>query len=883
MLLLHSYFSILLLIVVIGLSAAFLRTYGVTNKISLKFRRPQILFSTNPTNTQAAPRVYQPRADFVRASDRNNTKPTYSDASTRSRDSTITLNEPQLLIRYRLPRVKSEIKLQLESLQETYRQQGDFRSPRPNAGRDSFFDNFESVAVTGDFKKSSLSKGKFGSKEIDRRNTDVGRARVSATKKSRVDDDDDDDAEYDEIYDSGEGYYGDESSTDLSVVPPATLRNMEAEGYSLEEIQMAVYGEYGVKASISLIKKKMRDDNSNRKSNSRTGKTRRSKTKERNARYAPAVDDSVSLSDNPIQVVELASLLDIGPGEIIRHLMMNMGIMASMTQSIEAKIAREVVEAFGKTVKESHEDLNDDNDSDDDLNNENSLDVVQRSPVVTIMGHVDHGKTTLLDSIRKAQVALGEAGGITQGISAFKVKSKDDKYITFIDTPGHAAFSDMRKRGANMTDIVILVVAADDGVMEQTKECIVAAKTAGCPIVVAVNKIDKEGANPQNVMTDLMKYDVLVEDFGGDAQCVPISAKKGQGLDELLEKVLLQAEVMNLKAPITGKAEGTIIEARVDKGFGVVATVLVQKGILQIGDYVLAGPSWGRVRRIISDQGVDLKSAEPSTPVQIVGMGVVPNAGDILTVCEDEGSARDVAEARNRLSRLAAGSMSNAAIKAQAQSYVEGNMDNRLVLKVPILIKADSSGSADAIRSTFKGLEMSDDEAICQVDVVYSGVGEVTSSDVSIAAVSKAKIVAFNVASNFVAMEDARASNVEIGYYNIVYELFDEIENLVKTTLAPPPPGALVGQAEIKQSFRVGKVGRVAGCSVLNGIIRADSQIRIMRGKRNPIYTGTLSSLKVVKDSVAEVPEGSDCGMSFDDFQDFEVGDIIECFVTGNV
>ena len=301
-----------------------------------------------------------------------------------------------------------------------------------------------------------------------------------------------------------------------------------------------------------------------------------------------------------------------------------------------------------------------------------------------------------------------------------------------------------------------------------------------------------------------------------------------------------------------------------------------------MGDYVLAGPSWGRVRRLIGDQSQDLKDAGPSTPVQIVGMSTVPNAGDYFTVTKTEAAAREVAEARQRLTRQAAGSTSSASIMAQALGLAEGNADRREVLKVPLLIKADVSGSVEAIRAAIDRLQLSDEDAICKADIVFSGVGDVTSSDVAVAAASKARIIAFNVAAGFNAMEDARGTNVDIGYYNVVYDLLDELEKVIKSTLAPPPPGTLVGKAEIKKVFKLGKVGKVAGCMVTEGLLKSDSQVRIMRGKRNPIYTGTLSSLKVVKDTVAEVPSGSDCGMSFTDFQDFEEGDIVECFVGGD-
>jgi translation initiation factor IF-2 len=666
---------------------------------------------------------------------------------------------------------------------------------------------------------------------------------------------------------------------------------METEGYSLEEMQMAIYGEFGIKVSINALKRRLFDDKSERRGKKRTGKTRRDRSKARNARFNPVVDKGITLPEgNVIQVAELARLMDVGAGEVVKHLMINVGVMTTMNMNIDMTLAKQVIEAFGKKLAgagdendEESDDEDDEDDEDIDMIEINSVGVerLPRPPVVTIMGHVDHGKTTLLDSIRKTQVAAGEAGGITQAISAFKVKTTNDQDVTFIDTPGHAAFRDMRKRGANMTDIVILVVAADDGIMEQTKESIAAAKAANCPIVVAINKIDKEGADPQAVMTALMSYDLLVEDFGGEIQCAKVSAKKGDGIADLLEKVLLQSEVMALKAPYDTIAGGSVIEARVDKGLGPVVTALVQKGTLRIGDYVLAGPAWGRVRRIISDQGKNLKEAGPSTPVQIVGMSSVPNAGDQFIVTEGEEEAREVAEARQRLARQASGSQSISSILAQAAGIAAGTGDNKEQIKVPIVIKADVSGSVEAIQSSILELQLSDEEATCKPDIVFAGVGAVTSSDVAIAAVSKAKIVAFNVAADMNAMDEARASNVEIGYYNVVYDLLDEIEAKIKKTLSPPPPGTLVGRAEIKKVFKIGKVGKIAGCIVTEGIIKMESQVRIMRGKRNPVFTGKLSTLKVVKDDVQEVPNGSECGMGFEDFQELEEGDVIECFTGG--
>eukprot|EP01035_Chromulina_nebulosa_P018582 gene18582-24308_t len=690
------------------------------------------------------------------------------------------------------------------------------------------------------FNSNSNTNSKFSSKDNDRRSVSNKRE-----KNSRVDDDDDlgnlDEDNYERLSVGGE----EDAYVSLASLSGNVLREMELEGFTFDEMQLAIFGEYGIKASIPAIKRRLQDDKSDKKSRKKSGKTRREKFKSKSSKYR--VEESNTVRFPPgitsIQVVELAQLIGVGGGEVVKHLVMNLGMMVSLTQSVDLKIAKDIVEVF-----------------------------------VTIMGHVDHGKTTLLDRIRKISLTQSEAGGITQSISAFKVQTSSDKYVTFIDTPGHAAFSEMRKRGANVTDIVVLVVAADDGVMDQTKECIFAAKAANCPIVVAVNKIDKEGADPQGIITELMKYDVLVEEFGGDVQLSKLSAKKGVGIDDLLEKILLQAEIMNLKANYATKAAGTVIESRIDKRYGTVATVIVQEGVLKVGDILLAGPGWGRVRKMLSDQGVELKEAGPSTPVQILGFSAVPNAGDYFSVVEDEAAARTVAEARVRLARQSIASSSIATMMSQAATLSEGGIDNREIIKVPVVIKGDVSGSVEALKSALANLRQSDKTAICEVDIVSSNIGEVTASDVAIAAVSKAKILAFNVGTKSNVMDLARGSNVEIGFYNVVYDLLDEIEKTVKETLSPPPPGQLVGKAEIKKAFKVGKVGKVAGCLVTEGVIKAGSKIRIMRGSRNPIFTGKMSSLKIVKESVTEVIEGSECGISFVDFQDFLEGDIIECF-----
>ncbi len=803
---------------------------------------------------------------------------------------TIFLDSPKLLVHYKVPRVKTDFKETLESQQDEFAADSGYGGGGSWRGGDDFFDKFASSG-TG-FKKG---KSRGAAKDGERKGSEGAKPKSGPGDRkfggTRDEDYDNPDEEYVDDDDDDVGdYYGDETTVSLASISTGAIRSLELEGYSLEEMQMILYGEYGVKASAMAIRRRLQDARSMGRRKKKTGKTRKDRQKKRNARFNNDADEGIEIPDAPIQVQELASLIDVGGGEVIKYLMMNMGMMCTLQQSVEPSVVREVAEAFGKTIADGEEGEEEEDEEDEEEYEEEGDEVVvsgvtmentPRHPVVTIMGHVDHGKTSLLDSIRNARVADGEAGGITQGVSAFKVKTVGEKGVTFVDTPGHAAFSEMRQRGASMTDIVVLVVAADDGIMVQTKECIVAAKQAKCPIVVAINKIDKEGADPNRIITDLTSYDLVAESLGGDIQVAEVSAKDEIGIDSLLEKILLQSEVMNLRAPIDCPAEGSVIEASVSKGLGTIVTALVQKGTLKLGDYALAGPSWGRVRRILDDQGNEIPEAGPGTPVQIIGMSTMPNAGDQLSVASDEASVRSVAEARQRISRQSSGSVTNSAILANAAAFTEGNADTREVITVPIVIKSDVAGSGEALRSSLEALELSDDEAICKPDIVYQGVGDVTSSDVSIAATAKAKIIAFNVAAQNLAMEDARAGNVEIGYYNVVYELLDEVEQQIKTTLAPPPPGKLVGEAVIQKVFKLGKVGKVAGCMVTDGVMKSDSMVRIMRGKRNPVYLGKVESLKVVKDSVGEVPSGSECGMSFEDFQEFEEGDTIECFFGG--
>jgi translation initiation factor IF-2 len=491
-----------------------------------------------------------------------------------------------------------------------------------------------------------------------------------------------------------------------------------------------------------------------------------------------------------------------------------------------------------------------------------------RPPVVTIMGHVDHGKTSLLDAIRDANVVSGEAGGITQHIGAYQIE-KDGHKITFIDTPGHAAFTAMRARGAKVTDIVVLVVAADDGVMPQTVEAIAHARAAGVPIIVAVNKIDKGDANPTRVKTELLQHEIQVEDMGGEIQAVEVSATKGIGLDKLEEAILLQAELLDLKANAGRAAEGAVIEAKLDKGRGPVATVLVQRGTLRIGDIVVAGAEWGRVRLLANERGESVQWAGPSTPIEVLGLSAAPDAGDEMVVVENEARAREVAEYRARKRR-----------EVRQASNSRQTLDQLLKTRevgerklLPIVLKADVQGSAEAIQGALAKLET--DEV--GVQVLQAGVGGITESDVILAHASGAALIGFNVRANNQARERAKRDGLEIRYYNIIYNVIDDIKAVLSGMLAPEVREKFLGNAEILEVFNITKVGKVAGCKVTEGMVRRGSKVRLIRDNV-VIHEGELSTLKRFKDEVREVQVGQECGMAFANYQDMQKGDVIECF-----
>jgi translation initiation factor IF-2 len=562
-------------------------------------------------------------------------------------------------------------------------------------------------------------------------------------------------------------------------------------------------------------------------------------------------------------VGELAQKMAVKATEVIK-VMMNMGVMATINQTIEQDTAMLVVEEMGHTPV-----LRKDNVIEEDLQGETdtSLEVLPRPPVVTVMGHVDHGKTSLLDYIRRTKVAAGEAGGITQHIGAYHVETARGM-VTFLDTPGHAAFTSMRARGAQVTDIVILVVGADDGVMPQTIEAIQHAKAAKVPIVVALNKIDKPEADPEKVKQELTKHGVIPEEWGGENIFVNVSARTGQGVDQLLESVLLQAEVLELKAPTAGLAAGYVIESSLEKGRGAVATVLVLRGTLKLGDPLLIGQEFGRVRALFDEAGKPVDAAGPSIPVVVLGLSGAPNAGDELLVVESERKAREVATHRQAKSR----DVKLAQKSANMQDVFSSMGENKPNL-VQLLVKADVQGSVEALRDALNGLSTGE----VAVNVVASGVGGLTESDVTLAAASKARIIAFNVRGDAAARTAIKDHGVDVRYYSIIYEAIDDIRAVLTGMLAPEVKEQIVGLAEVRNVFRSSKFGTVAGCMVIDGYVRRNFPIRVLRDNV-VIFEGALESLKRFKDDVNEVRAGTECGIGVKNYNDVREGDQIECY-----
>ena len=566
-----------------------------------------------------------------------------------------------------------------------------------------------------------------------------------------------------------------------------------------------------------------------------------------------------------IMVQELANRMAERVADVVKSLM-QMGMMVTQNQTIDQDTAELIVEEFGhKIVRVSDADVEDVIDQVVD----SPEDLKPRAPIITVMGHVDHGKTSLLDAIRNARVVSGEAGGITQHIGAYQVEQNGD-LLTFLDTPGHAAFTSMRSRGAQVTDIVILVVAADDAVMPQTIEAIAHAKAANVPMIVAINKIDRPAADPQKVRTDLLQHEVIVEQMSGEVQDVEVSATTGQGLDQLLEAIALQSEILELKANPNRAASGAVIEAQLDVGRGPVATVLVQNGTLKLGDIFVVGEQWGKVRALISDSGERIKTAGPSTPVEVLGLNGTPEAGDVLNVVETEAQAREIAEYRAQAAKDKRAALGAATTLEQLMANAKANED---ISELPILLKADVQGSAEAIVQAMA--KIGNDEV--RVRVLHSGVGAITETDIGLAEASGAPVFGFNVRANTSARNTANQKGVEIRYYSVIYDLVDDVKAAASGLLSAEIRETFIGYANIKEVFKVSGVGKVAGCLVTEGVARRSAGVRLLRDNV-VIHEGTLKTLKRFKDEVPEVQSGQECGMAFENYDDIRPNDVIEIF-----
>jgi translation initiation factor IF-2 len=565
-----------------------------------------------------------------------------------------------------------------------------------------------------------------------------------------------------------------------------------------------------------------------------------------------------------ITVAELAQRMAVKANEVIK-VMMNMGVMATINQPIDQDTAVLVVEELGHTAKVVKEDA-----IEADLQGVEAtgVELAPRPPVITVMGHVDHGKTSLLDYIRRTKVAAGEAGGITQHIGAYHVETPKG-VVTFLDTPGHAAFTAMRARGAHATDIVVLVVAADDGVMPQTIEAIQHAKAAEVPIVVAINKIDKSDADPDRVKQELAKHEVIPEEWGGENLFAYVSAKTGQGIDQLLETLLLQADVLELKAPVSGLAAGVVLESTLEKGRGAVATILVKRGTLKLQDPILAGQEFGRVRAMFDEAGNPIESAGPSMPVVVLGLSGTPNAGDDVLAVESERKAREVALYRQ-------GKFRDTKLAKQGPTKLEdvfSQMEQAQAGVIALLVKTDVQGSAEALRDALTSLSTPE----VSIKVIASGVGGITESDVTLAAASKARIIGFNVRADAAARDAIKETGVDVRYYSIIYEAIDDVKQLMSGMLAPEIKEQIVGLAEVREVFRSSKMGTVAGCMVVDGYVRRNNPIRVLRDNV-VIFEGALESLRRFKDDVNEVRAGTECGIAVKNYNDVRVGDQIECY-----
>src|SRR5690606_22536217 len=607
---------------------------------------------------------------------------------------------------------------------------------------------------------------------------------------------------------------------------------------------------------------------------SKASKHRRDKRKER--REMEAMEQEAMDMDKTLHVTEfvtvneLASLMDVSVTEVISACM-SLGIMVTMNQRLEADTIQLVADDFGFEVvfTSAEEEIITEDEVED-----NPEDLVSRAPIVTVMGHVDHGKTSLLDYIRKANVIAGESGGITQHIGAYNVELPNGENITFLDTPGHEAFTAMRARGAQITDIAIIVIAADDQVMPQTKEAISHAQAAEVPIIFAINKIDKQGANPDKVKEQLANMNLLVEEWGGSIQSQDISAKQGLNVEELLEKVLLEAEVLELKANPKRLAVGTVVEASLDKGRGYVSTILVQNGTLRIGDYLVAGSNHGKVRAMLDERGNQIKEAGPSTPVTILGLDGAPTAGDKFRVYEDEREAKQIAAKREQLQR-------EQTIRTQKHITLD-EIGRRIALgdfqELNIILKGDVDGSVEALTDSLQ--KLSTDEI--HINILHKGVGQITESDVLLASASDAVVIGFNVRPGASAKEIAEREEIEIRNYSIIYDAINDVKEAMEGMLSPELKEQVIGNVEIRETFKVSKVGTIAGCMVLDGKVTRNSKIRLIR-EGVVVHEGELASLKRFKDDVKEVTKGYECGLNIKNYNDIQIGDIIEAYETVEV
>ena len=648
---------------------------------------------------------------------------------------------------------------------------------------------------------------------------------------------------------------------------------------------MSMLTEEGLAKLDSVFKKQEKAAQNDQSSNNEGKKNKKKKIKKEKNRKAqkqqPAIieapseetisEDTILVKDG-MTVGELSEVLSIGSTELIKKLFMELKIMANINQSLTLEQIELIAMDYGKEIQEEVEINKEDLDLYFEVEDAEK-DLKERAPIVTIMGHVDHGKTTLLDTIRNSRVTAGEAGGITQHIGAYQVRAKDKK-ITFLDTPGHAAFTTMRARGAKITDVTILVVAADDGVMPQTIEAINHAKAAEVPIIVAVNKMDKPQANPDRVMNELVEYGLISEEWGGDTIFVPISALKGEGIDELLENILLVTEMQELKANPNRLAFGTVIEAKLDKGRGAVATLLVQNGSLNVGDPLVVGNTFGRVRAMINDRSKNIQTAKPSTPVEITGLQDVPNAGDRFVVFGDEKTARQIGEKRQQqyieTTRQASSAVS---LDTLFEQMKQGEMKD-----LNIIIKADVQGSVEALAMSLAKIDV---EGV-NVRIIHTGVGAINESDITLAVASNAVVIGFNVRPDNNAKQMAQTEQVDIRLHSIIYKVIEEIEAAMTGLLDPEFVEKVIGLAEVRQVYKVSKIGTIAGAYVTEGKVSRDGKVRVIRDSV-VIYEGEIDTLRRFKDDVKEVQSGYECGMTVENFNDIKEGDVFEVYIMEEV